>query len=72
MTLSATDAARLQHAIDSMVKESAVELPLDGNVVDELSKVSASTGFEGSGSFKLDCGTNPISTLLRFAKFLGT
>jgi len=55
-----------------MVKESAVELPFDGNVVDELSKVSASTGFEGSGSFKRDCGTNPITTLLRFAKFLGT
>jgi len=73
MTLSATDAARLQHAIDSMVKENAVELPFDANVIDELSRVAVSSGFlVSSGSFKRDCGLRPISTLLRFAKFLGT
>lgn len=71
-TLSTANKAKLQHAIDLMVKGSAVELPFDSTVSEEVGRVAASAGFESTGNFKEDVRDRPISTLLRFLKFLGT
>lgn len=70
-TLSTTEQSRIQHAIDSLVKESAVELPFDEKVIQEVGVVAASSGFESAGQFKEDARNNPISVLLRFIKYLG-
>ena len=71
-TLSTTDKNRLQHAIDSMVKENATEIPFDATVIEELARVSASSGFESAGNFKQDARDRPISTLVRWIKYMGT
>jgi hypothetical protein len=71
-TLSAANAAALQAAADAMTATNAVELPFDATIIERIAAVSASTGFETAGKFKNDARDNPISTLLRFAKFLGT
>ena len=72
ITLSALSKVQLQHAIDSMVRESAVELPFDATVIEEVGRVAAASGFESAGKFQEDAKLNPISVLLRFLLYLGS
>lgn len=71
-TLSTDNKNKLQHAIDTLVKENATEIPFDAKVIEEVAFVAGSSGFESAGTFKNDCRDRPISTLIRFLKFLGT
>jgi len=71
-TLSTDNKNKLQHAIDAMVKTNATELPFDATIIEQVGRVAVSSGFESAMKFQQDCRDNPISTLLRFAKFLGT
>lgn len=71
-TLTTAQKNILQWAIDFQVKGNAPEIPFDDKVIQEVGKVAASTGFESAGKFKEDAKLTPISTLLRFIKFIGT
>jgi len=71
-TLSTANKNALQYAIDEMVKESAVELPVDATVAQHVADVAASTGFQTQGAFMENVKNRPISTLLAFVKFIGT
>lgn len=71
-TLSTTDTNRLQHAIDGLVKSNAPQIPFDATIIEEVARVSASTGFQSAGAFKENAKNSPISTLLAFVKFIGT
>jgi len=71
-TLSTTDAARLQHAIDSLVLSTAPQIPFDSALIWEVARVAASTGFQPALTFQQNAQNSPISTLLSFIKFIGT
>jgi hypothetical protein len=71
-TLSTDNKNKLQHAIDSLVKSNAPQLPFDATLIEEVAKVSASVGFQSAGNFKENAKLIPISTLLAFIKFIGT
>lgn len=54
-----------------MFRGSAVELPFDASVIDELSRVSDSSGFISALPFHDACKNNPITTLIKWMIFIG-
>lgn len=71
-TLSTADKNKLQHAIDALVKSNAPQIPFDATIIEEVTRVSASSGFQSAGDFKENAKNSPISTLLSFVKFIGS
>jgi hypothetical protein len=71
-TLSQANKDALQAAIDRLIKENAVEIPFDAEIIERVARVAASTGFQGAGNFKENAKLRPISVLLQFIKFIGT
>ena len=72
MTLTATQKAELQSAIDLMVKGQAYETPFSEDVIERAARASADIGFLNTGSFYEAVKLNPISTLLKFVLFVGS
>jgi len=70
-TLSASNKAKLQDAIDLLEKGTALELPLSEDVVQRVAPVAESIGFSTVGGFYEAAGEKPISTLLKLALAIG-
>lgn len=62
----------LQAANQKMLLMPAYERPFDAGVIDELAAVSDSTGFLNTGAFKEAVRDRPVSTMLRWALYLGS
>lgn len=71
-TLSASNSAALLAAHDALVKSNAPQIPFDATIIEQLAAVAASTGFKSAGNFKEDARDKPISTLIKFIRFIGT
>ena len=62
----------LQHAIDTMTRHPAHEIPFHTDQMFEVAQVAVGCGyFPNTGSFMEAAKDQPISTLLGFARFLG-
>ena len=72
ISLSTTEKAQVQHAIDLMVLGSAVELPVDSTCMENVAKAAVSSGFKTSDeAFKQAIRDRPVTTLLEFILFVG-
>jgi hypothetical protein len=54
-----------------MISASAVEQPFDAGIIQQIGEIAAATGFLTNGGFKEAMRDNPVSTMLRWALFLG-
>ena len=72
ITLSVTEKAHVQHAIDLMVVGTAVELPVDSTCMESVAKAAVTSGFKTSDeAFKQAMRDRPVTTLLEFILFVG-
>lgn len=71
MALTTAEKNKLQHAIDLMVKSNAPQIPFDATIIEEVAKVSQSSGYQAAATFAENAKNSPISTLLAFVKFIG-
>jgi hypothetical protein len=72
IALTATEKDNIQHAIDLMLKGTAVELPVDSTCMENVGKAARSVGFSVTGkTFEQAVRDNPVTTLLEFILFVG-
>lgn len=69
--LSSEELAKLLDGAYLMYKGSARNIPFAEDVIQRIAPVAASSGFMTVGGFYEEVKNRPISTMLRFALFLG-
>jgi hypothetical protein len=72
ISLTVTEKANIQQAIDLMLKGTAVELPIDSTCMELVAKAAREAGFStGSSTFEQAVRDNPVTTLLKLVLFVG-